>query len=85
MTQALLNGMVSGLLIALPAIALSLTYGILNFANFSVGAMITGSRVDLKVLRGSSEEHISVTLDAMPNDNQRADQTEPAPRLRRRG
>jgi branched-chain amino acid transport system permease protein len=41
MTQALLNGMVSGLLIALPAIALSLTYGILNFANFSIGAMIT--------------------------------------------
>jgi branched-subunit amino acid ABC-type transport system permease component len=28
-------------LIALPAIALSLTYGILNFANFSIGAMIT--------------------------------------------
>ena len=39
--QALLNGLVSGLLIALPAIALSLTYGILNFANFSIGAMIT--------------------------------------------
>lgn len=41
MMQALLNGMISGLLIALPAIALSLSYGILNFANFSVGAMIT--------------------------------------------
>jgi branched-chain amino acid transport system permease protein/neutral amino acid transport system permease protein len=41
MMQALLNGLVSGLLIALPAIALSLTYGILNFANFSVGALIT--------------------------------------------
>jgi branched-subunit amino acid ABC-type transport system permease component len=41
MTQAILNGLVSGLLIALPAIALSLTYGILNFANFSIGAMIT--------------------------------------------
>jgi len=39
--QALLNGLVSGLLIALPAIALSLTYGILNFANFSIGAMVT--------------------------------------------
>ena len=37
MMQALLNGVVSGLLIALPAIALSLTYGILNFANFSIG------------------------------------------------
>jgi branched-subunit amino acid ABC-type transport system permease component len=41
MMQALLNGLVSGLLIALPAIALSLTYGILNFANFSIGAMVT--------------------------------------------
>jgi branched-chain amino acid transport system permease protein/neutral amino acid transport system permease protein len=41
MAQALLNGLVSGLLIALPAIALSLTYGVLNFANFSIGAMIT--------------------------------------------
>jgi serine protease Do len=51
----------------------------------TVGAMMPGSRVDLKVLRGSSEEHFSVTLDAMPKDNQRADQTEPAPRLRRRG
>lgn len=41
MTQALLNGVVSGLLIALPAIALSLTYGVLNFPNFAIGAMIT--------------------------------------------
>ena len=41
MAQALLNGIVSGLLIALPSIALSLTYGVLNFANFSIGAMIT--------------------------------------------
>ncbi len=41
MAQALLNGIVSGLLIALPAIALSLTYGVLNFANFSIAAMIT--------------------------------------------
>jgi branched-subunit amino acid ABC-type transport system permease component len=39
--QALLNGLVSGLLIALPAIALSLTYGILNFPNFAIGAMVT--------------------------------------------
>ena len=41
MAQALLNGVISGLLIALPAIALSLGYGVLNFANFSIGAMIT--------------------------------------------
>jgi branched-subunit amino acid ABC-type transport system permease component len=39
--QALLNGVISGLLIALPAIALSLTYGVLNFPNFAIGAMIT--------------------------------------------
>jgi S1-C subfamily serine protease len=51
----------------------------------AVGAMTPGTRVDLKVLRGSTEQHFSVTLDAMPNDNQRADQSEPAPRLRRRG
>jgi len=41
MMQALLNGLIGGLLIALPAIALSLTYGVLNFANFSIGALIT--------------------------------------------
>src|SRR5262249_50723286 len=53
----------------------------------TVGAMTPGSKVDLKVLRGSSEEHFSVTLDAMPNDNQRAEQSEPSytPRFRRRG
>jgi serine protease Do len=51
----------------------------------AVGAMTPGTRVDLKVLRGSSEQHFSVTLDAMPNDSQRADQGQPAPRLRRRG
>jgi len=39
--QALLNGLIAGFLIALPAIALSLTYGVLNFANFSIGALIT--------------------------------------------
>ena len=41
MAQALLNGLVSGLLIALPAIALSLSYGVLNFPNFAIGAMVT--------------------------------------------
>jgi branched-chain amino acid transport system permease protein len=40
-TQALLDGVVSGLLIALPAIGLSLTYGVLNFPNFAIGAMVT--------------------------------------------
>lgn len=41
MLQTLLNGVVSGLLVALPAIALSLTYGVLNFPNFAIGSMIT--------------------------------------------
>ena len=41
MLQILLNGIVSGLLVALPAVALSLTYGVLNFPNFAIGSMIT--------------------------------------------
>jgi branched-subunit amino acid ABC-type transport system permease component len=41
LAQALLNGLIAGLLIALPAIALSLSYGVLNFANFAIGAMVT--------------------------------------------
>jgi branched-subunit amino acid ABC-type transport system permease component len=41
LSQILLNGLVTGLVLALPAIALTLTYGILKFPNFSIGAMIT--------------------------------------------
>jgi len=41
LAQALLNGLIAGLLISLPAIGLSLTYGVLNFPNFAVGAMLT--------------------------------------------
>ena len=53
----------------------------------AVGSMSPGSKVDLKVLRGGNEQHIAVTLDAMPNDPQRAEQAEPSyqPRFRRRG
>jgi S1-C subfamily serine protease len=51
----------------------------------AVGTMAPGTTVDLKVLRGSSEQHISVTLDAMPNDGQRADQNEPSFIPRHRG
>jgi branched-subunit amino acid ABC-type transport system permease component len=40
-SQVILNGLVTGLTLALPAIALTLTYGILKFPNFAVGAMIT--------------------------------------------
>jgi Do/DeqQ family serine protease len=54
----------------------------------AVVSMAPGSTVDLTVLRGSSEQHISVTLDAMPKDAQRADQDEQpsfVPRRNRRG
>lgn len=36
-----------------------------------VGSMTPGTTVDLKVLRGPTEHHISVKLDAMPNDDSR--------------
>jgi serine protease Do len=37
-----------------------------------VGSMTPGTTVDLKVLRGSSEQHFKVKLDAMPNDGRRS-------------
>lgn len=39
--QLLLNGTVSGLLIALPALALTITFGVLKFPNFAIGSMLT--------------------------------------------
>lgn len=39
--QLFLNGVVTGLLLALPALSLTLIFGILKFANFSIGALIT--------------------------------------------
>lgn len=39
--QVILNGLITGMIIALPAIALTLTYGILKFPNFAIGAMLT--------------------------------------------
>ena len=39
--QLVLNGLVSGLLLALPALAVSLTFGILKFPNFAVGGTLT--------------------------------------------
>lgn len=41
LAQVILNGLVTGMIIALPSIALTLTYGILKFPNFAVGAMLT--------------------------------------------
>jgi branched-subunit amino acid ABC-type transport system permease component len=40
MGQLLVNGVVSGLLLALPALALSLTFGVLRFANYAVGSYL---------------------------------------------
>lgn len=39
--QLLLNGAVTGLLIALPALALTITFGVLKFPNFAIGSMLT--------------------------------------------
>ena len=40
-TQLILNGFVTGLLLALPALALTLTFGIFKFPNFAIGSMLT--------------------------------------------
>ncbi len=39
--QFVFNGLVTGMLVALPAVALTLTYDILKFPNFAIGAMLT--------------------------------------------
>lgn len=39
--QLILNGFVTGLLLALPALALTLIFGILKFPNFAIGSMLT--------------------------------------------
>ena len=39
--QIVLNGIVTGMIVALPALALTLVYGILKFPNFAIGAMLT--------------------------------------------
>ncbi|PKP85606.1 MAG: branched-chain amino acid ABC transporter permease [Alphaproteobacteria bacterium HGW-Alphaproteobacteria-2] len=41
MAQLVLNGLVTGMVVALGAVALTLTYSILKFPNFAVGGMIT--------------------------------------------
>jgi len=51
----------------------------------AISSTAPGSTVDLKVLRNGSERNFSVTLDRMPNDPQRAQESEPysVPRRRR--
>lgn len=39
--QLILNGLVTGLLLALPSLALTIVFGILKFPNFAVGATLT--------------------------------------------
>lgn len=39
--QIIFNGLVSGMIVALPAMALSLMFGILRFPNFAIGSMLT--------------------------------------------
>ena len=41
MLQTAFNGLVTGVIIALPALATTLLFGVLKFANFAVGAMMT--------------------------------------------
>src|SRR5215472_762185 len=41
LSQVVLNGCVTGLFLALPAIALTLTYSIMQFPNFAIGATLT--------------------------------------------
>lgn len=39
--QLIFNGVVTGLLIALPALSLALVFSVLRFANYAIGAMVT--------------------------------------------
>ncbi|MEJ5127200.1 branched-chain amino acid ABC transporter permease [Comamonas sp. MYb21] len=41
LAQLIFNGLVSGLLIALPALSLALVFSVLRFANYAIGAMVT--------------------------------------------
>ncbi len=41
MGQLLVNGVVAGLLLALPALALSLTFSVLRFTNYAIGSYLT--------------------------------------------
>ncbi|MDB5654073.1 MAG: transporter permease [Tardiphaga sp.] len=41
MAQLVVNGIVAGLLLALPALALSLTFSVLRFANYAIGSYLS--------------------------------------------
>jgi len=40
-SQLFLNGLITGMIVALPAVALTLIYSILKFPNFAIGGMLT--------------------------------------------
>jgi branched-subunit amino acid ABC-type transport system permease component len=40
-SQLIFNGLITGAIVALPALALTLIFGILRFPNFAIGAMLT--------------------------------------------
>jgi len=50
LVQLLINGLATGLIVALPALALSFTFSLLRFANFAIGAMLTFSAYTVYVL-----------------------------------
>ncbi len=55
MAQLVLNGLITGMIVALPAVALTLIFSILKFPNFAIGAMLTASAYiawSLNVLAG---------------------------------
>ena len=41
MLQTAFNGFVTGIIVTLPALAITLLFGVLKFPNFAVGAMMT--------------------------------------------
>ena len=50
--QVVFNGLVTGMIVALPAAALTLTYSITKFPNFAIGAMLTAGAYLAYVLNG---------------------------------
>lgn len=50
LVQLLINGLATGLIVALPALALSFTFAILGFANFAIGATLTFGAYTVYVL-----------------------------------
>src|SRR5213083_2120212 len=52
MLQTAFNGLVSGVIMTLPALAVTLLFGVLKFPNFAVGAMMTVAAYMVFALNG---------------------------------